>query len=268
MTPADPARIHLLPAKAAPFVIVIRRKPSKCFHIVRWNTRTDELEHGSWFKGKLYPKRCDVSFDGNWMVYLAMGASSDTWNGVCNPPYLKTVVESENMGTWFGGGYWSDRKTLLLNQWTPDGGSLPFKLGQMEPEFGGEDLSVLYARWRRDGWVRRGENFGEKREVADSSSYVVECVGDDGWQHAPSREHPALVARFIGYLKHGYTFRFTLQEFPELLDDQVDSACWDSRGNLVYSRLGVLYRYTPKAIATGEPDAVVDLEPLAQDRRD
>jgi hypothetical protein len=64
MTPADPARIHLLPAKGAACVVVIRRKPSKCFHVIRWNTRTDELEHGSWFHGKLYPKRCDVSFDG------------------------------------------------------------------------------------------------------------------------------------------------------------------------------------------------------------
>ncbi|MEM7773351.1 MAG: hypothetical protein AAF327_22955, partial [Cyanobacteria bacterium P01_A01_bin.37] len=79
MKPAQPARIHLLPAKRSPYVLVIRRKPSKCFHIIRWNTKTDRLEHGSWFNGKLYPKRCDISFDGQWMVYLAMGDSGNTW---------------------------------------------------------------------------------------------------------------------------------------------------------------------------------------------
>jgi len=66
---AESARIHLLPAKAAPYVLVIRRKPSKCFHIIRWNTQADTLEHDSWFHGKLYPKRCDISFDGQRLVH-------------------------------------------------------------------------------------------------------------------------------------------------------------------------------------------------------
>ncbi|MDX2211870.1 MAG: hypothetical protein SFY66_01155, partial [Oculatellaceae cyanobacterium bins.114] len=109
MSLTAPARIHLIPAKASPYVLIIRRKPSKCFHLILWNTQIDTLEYGSWFHGKLYPKRCDISFDGQWMVYLAMGASGNTWNGVCRLPYLRTVAEGSAMGTWFGGGYWSDR---------------------------------------------------------------------------------------------------------------------------------------------------------------
>src|ERR1700710_2468830 len=117
MTPAPPARIHLLPAKGVPVVIVIRRKPSKVFHVIRWGTATDTLEYGSWFRGKLFPMRCDVSFDGQWMVYHAMGATGKTWNGVCRPPRLKTMLEAENQGTWFGGGYWTNARTLRLNAW-------------------------------------------------------------------------------------------------------------------------------------------------------
>ena len=264
-TAAEPARIHLLPAKVAPYVLVIRRKPSKCFHIIRWNTQADTLEYGSWFHGKLYPKRCDISFDGQWMIYLAMGASGDTWNGICRLPYLHTVGEGPNLGTWYGGGYWRDQQTLLLNQWQLTKGSVPFKLAELQPEFGGEDLSVLYPKWQRDGWQRRGDNYGVKRQIKNSAKYMVVCEGDDGWQNKPSRQHPALSVRYIGYLEHGYTFRFTLDGFDDLLDDKVDSACWDGVGNLVYSREGILYKYALNDLKNGRPGAVHDLEPLTQD---
>lgn len=264
MKPADPARIHLLPAKASPYVLVIRRKPSKCFHVIRWNTKTDTLEHGSWFNGKLFPKRCDISFDGQWMIYLAMGASGDTWNGICRLPYLRTVVEGPNMGTWNGGGYWQDRQTLLLNQWQPAKGSVPFKIAELQPEFGGEDLGVLYPKWERDGWQRCGDNFGTNRRVTTAAKYTVACDGDDGWQHRPSRKHPKLFVRYVGYLAHGYTFRFMLDRFDDLLDDHVDSACWDSLGHLVYSREGVLYKYSLDDLKHGRPGTVHDLEPLTK----
>lgn len=262
MTPAGPARIHLLPAQAAPCAVVIRRKPSRCFHVIRWDTRSDQLEHGSWFKGKLYAKRCDVSFDGRWMVYLAMGASGETWNGICHPPFLRTVAEGGNMGSWFGGGFWRDRKTLVLNQWQPEKGSVPFRFETLKAEFGGEDLSVLYSKWQRDGWQRRGDDYGNERNISDASSYQIECIGDDGWQHRPSKKHPTLIVRYAGYLTHGYTFRFELEEYPELLDARVDSACWDSLGNLLYSRQGILYKYSLQDLERGQAGAVHDLEAL------
>ena len=107
------ARIHLLPAKEAPYVVIIRRKPSKTHHIIRWNVEHDEFEHGSWFTGHIYVERSDVSFDGKWMVYLARGAGGTTWNGVCLLPYLKTYLEAGAPDTWGGGGYWRDSETLL-----------------------------------------------------------------------------------------------------------------------------------------------------------
>jgi hypothetical protein len=265
MTPADPARIHLIPAKDAPVVVVIRRKPSKCVHLIRWNTETNALEQGSWFEGRLYPNRCDVSFDGHWMVYLAMGASGETWNGICRLPFLRTFVEGPNMGSWFGGGYWQDRRTLLLNQWKPSKGSVPFQLGELQPEFGGEDLGVLYPRWIRDGWRRRGENYGTDRRIQDSKKYRVACDGDDGWEIQPSRRHPLLTVRYIGYLDHGYTFRYALEGYPDLIDDQVDSACWDAHGNLVFSRNGIVSLYSLQNLQQGTPGVVHDLEPLTKE---
>jgi len=260
MIPAAPARIHLIPSKGSPYVLIIRRKPSKRFHVIRWNTKSDTLEYGSWFTGKLYPKRCDISFDGQWMVYLAMGATGETWNGISKAPFLRTVAESSNMGTWYGGGYWPDDRTVLLNGWSPEKGKVPFKTKEIKSDFGGEDLGVLYPRWRRDGWRRRGDNYGTSREIKNAKKYIVECDDDDGWEHMPSTEHPILTTKYLGYLTHGYTFKFELDCDISCFDKSVDSACWDSLGNLVYSREGVLYKYSLDDIRRGSPGSKHNLE--------
>ncbi len=110
MTPAAPARMLLIPAKASPYVLVLRRKPSKCFHVMRWNTHKDTIEHGSWFFGQLYPYRCDISFDGQWMVYLALGSKGQTWTAICRLPFLRAITWYENGGTYGGGGIGSSRE--------------------------------------------------------------------------------------------------------------------------------------------------------------
>ena len=68
-----PPRLHLLVARAAPRILILRRSPSRVYHLVLWHTDTDKLEHGSWFHGRIYAYRCDLSFDGQWLVYFALG---------------------------------------------------------------------------------------------------------------------------------------------------------------------------------------------------
>jgi hypothetical protein len=256
-----PARIHLLPAKTAPIVIVIRRKPSKLFHVLKWDTDLDELQAGSWFHGKLYPMRCDVSPDGRHMVYLAMGSGGHTWNGVCEPPFLRTMAEGENMGTWSGGGYFASDERLLVNSWSPSKGDLPFRCEPLQGEHGGEDLSVLVPRLERDGWRRRGLEWGREVERVGTSKLTVDQIGDDGWAWRPSKGVPELRMRFLGYLEHGYTFGFELEGHSGLLDG-VDWACYDSRGRLVYTQAGSLYLWGPEDLDRGEPRSVHDLEGL------
>lgn len=265
-----PARIHLLPAKTAPYVIVIRRKPTKWFHVMRWNTSTDEIEHGSWFNGHLYAKRSDVSFDGQWMVYLAMGSTGKTWNGVCRLPFLKTAVDVPGNGTWYGGGYWASEQLLKLNAWhwpmlrglrKKAAKVLPFQIEEFCATHNAEDLGVLYPRLQRDGWQRCGENYGKDNKLA-GNKYRVECIGDDGWRHQLSKDHPVLRAQYIGYFEHGYTFRFWLEEYPNIIDQEVDWAGWDALGQLIFSRQGVLYKYSLDTISSKKPTTVIDLEHL------
>ncbi len=276
MTPAKPARIHLLPAKESPRVVVIRRKPSKWFHILLWDTERDELASGSWFNGKLYWENCDLSFDGHWMAYFAMGARAQTWTAVCRPPWLKAVAEIECHGANGGGGYWRDAGTLMVNRWCGEGERLwsivaeplPFRC-EPSPR---EVLAACVARLERDGWKRAGPNLGEDRR-RPSKKYMGDRVGDDGWTFQPTPVHPVLRTRYAGYLEHGHTFRFSLDGHPELIDNQVDWACYDALGALVFSRLGVIARCARPDLIEGRVTRSFDLEPLEpgqlwQDRAD
>jgi hypothetical protein len=269
VTPAQPARIHLLPAAKAPMVVVIRRKPSKLFHIIRVDTVTGKAEHGAWFDGRLYPGRCDVSFDGNWFIYLALGARGNTWNAVSKLPRLTAIAESRNMGTYFGGGYWRSRDVLCLNRWAPgEAAKLPFRTEQLIVQHGGEDLGVLYPRLERDGWRRRGDNWGRDERVKGAKTYTVAHTGDDGWERQPSSRHPALIMWYVGYLAHGYTFRFRVPSQPELLDDDVDWATYDSRGQLVAARKGVVTIYGLRGRKRLEAVHALDFESARPSKRE
>lgn len=268
--PTHSARLHLLPAFQAPVCVVIRRKPSRLFHVMKWDTRRDTFEHGSWFRGKLYPMRCDVSWDGRWMVYLAMGADgSTTWNGLCQPPWLKTIVESANTGTWAGGGVFTGAETLTANtcwyaeQSLTDGRRIP-KLRIVERRNGGEDEGALHERLRRDGWERSGPNWGTGREIKTRRDrYTVANVGDDGWHWKPTRRHPTLRTWYRGYLERGRTFEFELEGYEQFVDARVEWATWDCKGDLLVARCGHLQRYSLSDLASGTPAFDWDLDSLA-----
>lgn len=258
------SRIHLLVARHAPTVVVLQRKRAKLFHVVTVNTRTHQIEEGSWFRGKLYVMRCDVSFDGTHMVYLAMGSNGATWNGVCRLPWLSAVTEAENLGTWYGGGYFESSKLLRTNGWgdidrfPPKRNGAPFKLELYYSRFCGEDLGVLYERLERDGFKRLGENWGV-HQVLGTRRYQVVCHGDDGWGRQYSRRHPMLKIRYSGYLEHGYTFQFWFDEYPELLAN-ASWANWDSEGDLWVARPGLVEQYTLNDLGRGEPSFTLDVE--------
>jgi hypothetical protein len=259
----ESARIHLLPARSAPIVCIVRRKPSKSFHIIRWNTSTDHFEHGGWLRGKLYVMRCDVSFDGNWMVFLAMGAAGTAWNGICKLPWLNTPYEFRSEGTSFGGGYWSKPDLLLLNKWQPRGKPLrvPFRTATYHTQHGDDDQGVLYPRLERDGWRRAGA-FGQERKIESSKKNLVACENDAGWFWKPSPAHPTLRAFYRGYLDHGRTFEFALDEYPGLLGPDVEWATWDSLGQLITTRAGGVAKYDLQALARGCPSIEKSFEDL------
>jgi hypothetical protein len=260
------SRIHLLVAKHAPTVVIVQRKRAKLFHIVMVDANKRRVEEGSWFRGKLYVLRCDVSFDGKHMVYLAMGSNGNTWNGVCRLPWLSTLTEAENMGAWFGGGYFESSKVLRTNGWgssdhlPPKRTVAPFKLEPYYSRYGGEDLGVVYERLERDGFKRLGDNWGKERNLGTRKLQIA-CDGDDGWGRQVARRHPMLKVRYIGYLEHGYTFAFWFDEYPDLLAG-ASWANWDCNGDLWVARPGVVEQYTLNDLSRGAPSFTIDVDQL------
>lgn len=267
------SRIHLLAAKQAPVIVILQRRRSKLFHVVKVDAATGRVEEGSWFAGKLYPLRCDVSFDGRYMVYMALGARGQPWTGVCELPWLRTLVEGSTLGTWYGGGYFAGPKSLRTNGWrdikfNAAKSTLPFICHPYASQHGGEDLGVIYERFARDGFVRAGDNWGKDRKLP-TYFFRLERIGDDGWHRKFSPAHPGLSVRFAGYFEHGYTFAFTLEGASELLQDAT-WATWDATGKLWVARPGLVQAYTLRDLTRSAPSITIDVdafEPPAKPER-
>ncbi|CAN5697055.1 hypothetical protein BH11ARM2_BH11ARM2_37770 [soil metagenome] len=264
MTPVrKPPRLHLLPAKEAPTCVVVARMRAKVWHILDWDLRNGMIYAGSWFQGQLYPMRCDVSWDGRYMAYLATDYarphSESCWNGLCQPPRLKTFVDFPNIGSYNGGGVFTRRGTLAWNTIHGTGkgvtpGSTPFRFEDLGSPLGG-DLTVLLPRLKRDGW-----SLDEATEV---------------WSHRPTKKHPELQTRYAGFFshdsrkgrhpagRHGYPFEFSLEGRPDLLPPSTEWATWDANGDLLWAEAGLLHRTHPEDLFKGKgPFQSLDLNGL------
>jgi hypothetical protein len=264
------ARIHLLTAPARPVVVVIRRKPTRVFHILRWDTRRDTIEGGSWFFGRIYEKRCDVSPDGEWLIYFAAAqtrSGTRSWTGLARPPWLRTVAHYAGTGTWFGGGFWRDAGTLCVT--TYRGWDMPALAGEHVPPrlpFAVErhdwrrdagDLEVLTHRFDRDWQVDEAAS-APRTTIAHGGNWSVRA-GAWSWVRRPSAKHPALRVR--GPVETDTGFVFALDGEPALLEGS-DWADYDALGQLVFARAGVLYRCTLADLRAGRITQSIDLEPL------
>ena len=236
------SRIHLLAAKEAPIVAILQRKRAKLYHIITVDTEKYLVQEGSWFRGRLREMKCDISFDGEFMVYLAMGSRGDAWSGLCRLPWLKTLVEGENPGTAWGGGYFPDRKVLITNGWLREkispAADIPLTLtpGPLT-YFAAGDRGILYKKFERDGFTP---------------------IGDDGWGKRPSLHHPELKVSYLGY-EHGGKFAFSLEERTDLLEG-VSWATWDSGNNLWVARPGIVEQYTLDDLRSGTPSYTLDVD--------
>lgn len=98
-----PPRLYAIVAREAPVALVFRRGPSDWFHLLRWRLDSGELEPGAWAKKTLYPERCDLSDDGELMLYSIAGGFDGThkvYAGLSRVPWLRAIESWEELGTW------------------------------------------------------------------------------------------------------------------------------------------------------------------------
>ena len=110
-------RIYALLAKAAPRAVIFRRGPSKQVLLLGWNTATDEITEGQWFKGRIYERRCDLSPDGELLLYFAASyrAPYFSWSAISKPPFLTALALWPKGDAWGGGGLFKAGDRIALN---------------------------------------------------------------------------------------------------------------------------------------------------------
>lgn len=172
--PNTPPRIFCIPATEAPVVAVLRRGPTDWAHVGRWDTASDSYEPGSWFHGRLFPQKCDLSPNGRWLAYSAMKSGAD-WPGgeiyeaISRLPWL-TALAAWEAGTTYTRGIHFDDEAGTSQIGEPDVGDPSPALRLYGVKLYGRNQ---FAVERRRGWVESedtppreaGGHWDEKRRV-------------------------------------------------------------------------------------------------------
>lgn len=205
MRSKPPVRPFVIMARDAPVAAVIKRGPSDWYQVLRWDTTDDTITEGAWFRGRIYPEKCDLSPDGELIVVFChqgrkVGTSyTDAWTAVSRLPWLHALALWPQGTTYGGGGRFLDDRRLAIRSHAeahpdhpPDG--LVVVTGASPPLRASEEL-VDDAQWSgrdqsgavvlcRGGKLLRVEG-GSEVEVADLNGAEPKPVAAPGWARAP-----------------------------------------------------------------------------------
>ena len=105
-------------------IVLLYRQTNKVTYLVllEYNRKNINLRIGSRFYGRIYPNRCDLSLDGKYFIYFAMGRRPhqrdgqilSCWTAICMPPTLTAQAIFFHGDTWGGGGQFLDDKTIIV----------------------------------------------------------------------------------------------------------------------------------------------------------
>jgi len=190
-----PPRLYALLASDAPVGIVFRRGPSKLVRVFLWDRERDTFKPGQLFKGKIYPDRSDLSPDGRYMIYFALGGvgrfistTKGTWTAISRAPSLTAIALWGQGDAWGGGGmftsnrsYWlsTDANTFLIRDTSelrrdpkpPAAGHMEHHgwINKSKPR----TLVRIFEKSIRNGWILR-----ETTRYPRPESYEIERVED------------------------------------------------------------------------------------------
>jgi hypothetical protein len=96
---------------------VLRRGPTRWSHVGRWDVDRQVYTPGAWFRGNLYPQRCDLSPDGRWLCYFTLKATArwpvgPTYVAISRLPWLTALAAWGTCGTWTRGAHFVDDKRV------------------------------------------------------------------------------------------------------------------------------------------------------------
>ena len=223
----------------------------------KWDLCNDTFEHGQWLKGRIYERRCDLSLDGELLIYFAANYKKPlfSWTAISRPPYLKALTLWKKGDGWGGGGLFSSPRQILLNHRSnemvrADGLKLPesFSIKPLGEHSGwGEDDPIWSMRLRRDGWKMIRWPDSEKR--SRSTKVWIEYEPSITWE----KPHPSwpkdytLQMKICGIKeKDGpwYLIDYSLIDKNGTLTTigRCDWADWAPNGDLLFTQSGCIYR--------------------------
>ena len=259
MSGPDP-RIFGIPASDAPVVAIVRRGPSDWCHMGRWDLSNDTYHPGAWFRGVIYPQKCDLSPDGRFLLYSAMKVGSDwaageIYEAIARLPWLSALA-AWNSGTTYTRGMHFVARAEDGDVGAPDVGDVagcPYGLRLTRPD--------QFAVERRRGWNESWSTGPRESGGPWDEQRRVEMV----------KGHPALdlalhvdgryAAFRTGKPSDGApAYWISSGDDREVLTD-VQWADWDVSGRLLVATSGG--RLEARSVTGGATADVADLGPLS-----
>jgi len=240
MTGRVPPRIYCIPATQAPIVAVFRRGPTTWSHVGRWDLGKSRYEPGAWLRGRIFPRRSDLSPDGRFLCYFAHQPSA-TWEhgeayvALSKLPWLTALHAFGTCGTWTRGYYFTEAPDGAA----PEQTTLPIPYGlrpspavqfATERRRDWEEAADSPQRDPRDAWDQRRNARLQKRQPGGDRLLCVESRGWAGGEFG--------VAQAVDGLRVAYSLEGEgeIQPLPHL-----QWADWDQDGHLlVATRSGKL----------------------------
>jgi hypothetical protein len=232
MTKKVPPRIYCIPAAEAPVVAVFRRGPTNWSHVGRWNLAERRYEPGAWLRGRIFPRRSDLSPDGRLLCYFAHKPTA-TWElgeayvALSKPPWLTALHAFGTCGTWTRGYYFTK----------DDGGDdpehvklpIPYSLRSIpgvqfanERRRSWEEAPDSPPRDPKDTWDERRNARMQKRQPGGKRTLYMESVGWAGGEFG------------VDQAVDGLRVRYSLESDGDLKQlDELQWADWDREGQLL-----------------------------------
>jgi hypothetical protein len=113
-------RIFVITARDADAAVIFRRGPSDWFHLLKWDMADDTFQAGAWFKGSMYPEKCDLSPDGALLLYFVLRGSmlqtsyTHAWTAVSRAPWMEALGLWPQGMTYGGGGRFLSNRHIAI----------------------------------------------------------------------------------------------------------------------------------------------------------